>query len=111
MSIRREQEHVSLALSAAVSIPRRIGSLPKRRCNKRLQTSRYDLLIFPCSGYSPVSNCAPSHRTDEWPDATRKQRQVEFTKTMAGIARKHSVFGQHALRSGEEEKHSVDIGC
>jgi hypothetical protein len=46
MSIRREQEHVSLALTAAVSIPRRIGSLQKRRYNERLQTSLYDLSIF-----------------------------------------------------------------
>jgi hypothetical protein len=45
MSIRREQEHVSLALTAAVSIPRRIGSLQKRRYNARLQTSLYDLSI------------------------------------------------------------------
>jgi hypothetical protein len=31
MSIRREQEHVSLALTAVVSIARRIGALQQRR--------------------------------------------------------------------------------
>jgi hypothetical protein len=46
MSIRREQEHDSLALTAAVSVLRRIGSLQKRRHNERLQTSLYDLWIF-----------------------------------------------------------------
>jgi hypothetical protein len=28
---------------------------------------------------------------------------------MSGIARKHSVFGQHSLRGGEEVKHSVTL--
>jgi hypothetical protein len=31
--------------------------------------------------------------------------------TMSAIARKHSVFGQHSLRSGEEDKAFCDIGC
>jgi hypothetical protein len=45
MSIGREQEHISLALAAVVSVVV-AGSLPKRPCNERLQTSLYDLLVF-----------------------------------------------------------------
>jgi hypothetical protein len=58
MSIRREQEHVSLALAAAVSIPRRIGALQKRRYNERLQTSLYDLPISRVLVASPLELCA-----------------------------------------------------
>jgi hypothetical protein len=35
-----------LALTAAVSVTRRIGLLQERRYDERLQTSLYDLLIF-----------------------------------------------------------------
>jgi hypothetical protein len=59
MSIRHEQEHVSLALTAEVSIPRRIGTLQKRRYDKRLQTSLYDLSIFRVPAASPCfKSCA-----------------------------------------------------
>jgi hypothetical protein len=53
MSIRREQEHVSLALTAVVQNPSSYRPLPKRRCNERLQTSLHDLLDFR-AGVSPV---------------------------------------------------------
>jgi hypothetical protein len=45
VSIRREQEHISLALTAAVPTRRRIGSLQERRYNERLQTSLNNLSI------------------------------------------------------------------
>jgi hypothetical protein len=63
MSIRREQEHVSLALTAVVQNPSSYRPLPKRRCNERLQTSLYDLVVFR-SRVPPAFDFSPSDSSD-----------------------------------------------
>jgi hypothetical protein len=105
MSIRREQEHVSLALSAVVSIPRHIGSLLKRRCNERMQTSPLRSPDFSVFWLIPLFQMM-RRPADGWLNATRKYRQVEFTKRCPAFPWK-ICFGQHFLRYGEEEKHSA----